>query len=172
MIRGSSLYAQFTIIFGELFDTNLLSSTCNQFITLLLVITTFRFIMYLLFLENVSEVKIDPLAWSDARVQEVTKTWCRMLRIFHALRVCVLIAALLDKNDYSPGKQLICIFNFLMDVHWLKKMTKMFFFEKNRVAIIHRSPWPPMVLQVLCVLAGVLYYGSLFIAAMKSHPEL
>ena len=169
-------YPQFFLFFGDDFFLNfcrtLLSSSCNQYITIVLAITIFRFIVYLLNLENVAIVKINPLAWSDPKVREVTIAWCRTFRTFHAFRACVLIAALLDKNDFSHGKQLICIFNFLMDVNWLRSMLIMFFVDKDRVAIIHRSPWPPIVFQVLCVLPGVLYYGSLLVIGMKSHREL
>eukprot|EP01035_Chromulina_nebulosa_P026951 gene26951-35359_t len=159
MVSSSWVYLQFFGSFGDdffsSFSRTLLSSS-----------------FYLLYLENVAIVKINPEAWSDPKVREVTIAWCRTFRTFHAFRACVLIAALLDENDFSLGKQLICIFNFLMDINWLRAMLVMFFIDKDRVAVIHRSPWPPIVFQVLCVMPGVLYYGSLFFIRIKSHREL
>jgi hypothetical protein len=53
-------------------------------------------------------VKINPEAWSDSKVREDTIAWCRTFRTIHAaFLACVLIAALLDENDFSPSWEAI-----------------------------------------------------------------
>jgi hypothetical protein len=134
----------------------------NNYLFFTVAISSFRVFMYLIDIEKPAKVKVTPKAWEDPKVREIMISYCTTIRTFMAFRTGICFAA--SYLEESNGKFLICIVNLLLDIKLMHGMLTNFVGDNGKIAMVHQFNIPPLFLQSISLLAGIIFLGMNYIS--------
>jgi hypothetical protein len=120
-------------------------------------VSAFRVAMYVLFIENVTSVKINPKIWNDAAVQEVAYGYSGVIRL-----LCMLRAALCywGARNLPPSLQgQLALITFMTDLQIYYTAFKMYSRpeEQDEKKAFTRTTTVAMGIQTGLVCTGILW---------------
>jgi hypothetical protein len=143
----------------------------QTYLAIVFAISLFRVSMYMIDINRPAKVKISPEAWGDFRVREVTIAWMKTILSFMQYRtmvVGVLLYFSSSPESVTTREQFFfCLANFLIDIKLLRGMITRFGRVAKGNAISHRNNLPPLILQSMLFLAGIVYVVFMYVY----HPH-
>lgn len=120
----------------------------------------FRFVMYALYHEHVTKVKIDSSAWKIKEVREVAMAYTGSIRTFMGFRALVFGwgLTLVEQNIVSQLAHLSLFVDIYLWVMLLRHYRAVSSINKKEAGAIQYQNNIPLYLQTCLVLSGILIF--------------
>ena len=136
----------------------------NLYLWIVTVITGFRAFMYIFFLDHVSCVKISPKGWMDVGNREMMHSYCNSILASSIFRLLLNLWAQFSLED-GPSKNAFCVISLILDVMFMLVLTGVVrtVLGRSQGVLIHRNRIPPLTLQSIVLVSGLICVGNNYI---------